>query len=93
MRAGEDEPHVFLNTLEKLMKDWPGGLYIFMKITPIFPGELPILDIGYKYNSRKILGFIATEGGGSTESGDPCLSFSLVFFLMFLFSPLFILTY
>ena len=51
-----------LATLEKLMKDWPGGSYLVLKITPRFPDESPLLAIGYKYNSRKVLGFIATEG-------------------------------
>ena len=46
-----------------------------MKSTPRFPGERPLLAIGYKYNSRKVLGFIATEGAGITEPGDPYLSF------------------
>ena len=63
-----------LATLEKLMKDWPGGSYLVLKSTPRFPGESPLLAIGYKYNSRKVLGFIATEGAGSTEPGDPYLS-------------------
>ena len=45
-----------------------------MNSTPIVPGGRPLLDIGYKYNPRKIPGFIATEGGGSTEPGDPYLS-------------------
>ena len=31
------------------------------------------MAIGYKYNSRKDLGFIATEGAGSTEPVDPYL--------------------
>ena len=53
------------------MKDWPGGSYLILKITPRFPGERPLVTIGYKYNSRKVLGFIATEEGGSTEPGDP----------------------
>ena len=56
------------------MKDWPGGSYLVMKSTPILPGERPLLDIGYKYNSRNVLGFIATEGSGSTEPGDYYLS-------------------
>ena len=56
------------------MKDWPGGSNLVLKITPIFPGESPLLAIGDKYNSRKVLGFIATEGAGSTEPGDPYLS-------------------
>ena len=50
-----------LATLENLMKDWPGGSYLVLKSTPRFPGERPLLAIGYKYNSRKFLGFIATE--------------------------------
>ena len=45
-----------------------------MKSTPRFPGEIPLLAIGYKYNYRKVIGFIATEGSGSTEPGDPYLS-------------------
>ena len=56
------------------MKDWPGGSYLVLKSTPGFPVEIPLLDIGYKNNSRKLLGFIATEGDVSTEPGDPYLS-------------------
>ena len=56
------------------MKDWPGGSYLVLKSTPIFFGERTLLAIGYKYNSRKVLGFVATEGAISTEPGDPCLS-------------------
>ena len=63
-----------LATLEKLMKDWTGGSYLVMKSTKIVPGGRPLMAIGYKYNSRKFLGFIATEGGVSTEPGDPYLS-------------------
>ena len=81
-----------LATLENLIKDWPGGSYLVLRITPRFPGESPLLAICYKYNSRKVLGFIATEGAGSTEPGDPYLSLSLRFILMFLFAPLFVLT-
>ena len=40
----------------------------------MFPFGRPLLAIGYKYNSRKVIGFIATEGAGSTELGDPYLS-------------------
>ena len=65
---------VFLATLEKLMKDCPGGSYFVMKSNPRFPVDRPLLAIGYKYNSRKVLGFISTEGAGSTEPGDPYLS-------------------
>ena len=37
-----------LATLEKLMKYWPGGSYLVMKNTPIFPCGRPLLAIGYK---------------------------------------------
>ena len=56
------------------MKDWPGGSYLVMKSTPRVPGGRALLDIGYNYNSRKFLGFIATGGAGSNEPGDPYLS-------------------
>ena len=45
-----------------------------MKSTPRFPGEQPLLAIGYKYSSMNPLWFIATEGGGSNDPGDPYLS-------------------
>ena len=45
-----------------------------MKSTPRVPGYRPLVSIGYKYNSRKFLGFITTEFSGSNEPGDPCLS-------------------
>ena len=65
----------FLATLENFMKDWPGGSYLVLKSNPRFPGKIPLLSIGYKYNSRNVLGFIATEGAGINEPGDPYLSF------------------
>ena len=68
------------------MKDWPGGSYLVMKSTARFPGEIPLLDILYKYNSRKVLGFIATKGSESTEPGDPYLSRFPYIFLIFLFA-------
>ena len=63
-----------LSTLEKLIKDWTGGSYLVMKSTPTAHVGRPLLDVGYRYNSRKVLGYIATEGAGSTEPGDPYLS-------------------
>ena len=62
-----------------------------MKITPKFTGEIPLLAIDHKYNSRKVLWFIATEWAGSTEPGDPYLSRLPDIILMFLFVPLFFL--
>ena len=61
-----------LAILEKLTEEFLGGPYLVMNTTPRVPGDGPIMDIGYKYNSRKVLGFIA-EGAGSTEPGDPYL--------------------
>ena len=63
-----------LSKLEFFMKDWPGGSYLVMKSTPRVSGHIPLMEIGYKYNYRKVLGFIATKGDGSTEPGDPYLS-------------------
>ena len=57
------------------MKEWPGGSHIFMKSTPRVTGDRPLMAIGYKYRSQKVLGFIYMEGGGSTEPGVPYLYF------------------
>ena len=62
-----------LATLEKLIKYWPGGSYLFMKSNPRVPGGRTHLAIGYEYNYRKFLGFIAAKVSGSTEPGDPYL--------------------
>ena len=35
-------------TLEKLMKYWPGGSYLAMKITSRIPNGIPLIEIGYK---------------------------------------------
>ena len=63
-----------LATLENLMKYWPGGSYLVMRSTSRVTCGRKILEIRYKYNSRKFLGFIATEGAVSTEPGVPYLS-------------------
>ena len=81
-----------LDTLEKFMKDWTLGSYLVMKITPRVTSGIPRMIIGYKYNSRKVLGFVATEVGISTETGDTCLSHLTDIFLMFLFASLLVLT-
>ena len=38
------------------------------------PGGRPLIDIGYKYNARKVLFFIVTDNAGSTQTGLPYLS-------------------
>ena len=45
-----------------------------MKSTPIVTNGITLMVIGYKYIYRKVLGFISTEGDGSTEPGDTYLS-------------------
>ena len=63
-----------LAKLEKLMKDWPGRSHLVMKSNPRVPGGIPLLEIGYKYNYRKVIGFNDIERYGSNEPGDPYLS-------------------
>ena len=40
-----------------------------MIINPKVPGDRPLISIGHKCNSWKVLGFIATEGDGITYTG------------------------
>ena len=56
------------------MKDWPGGSYLVMRSTPRVSGGRPLMEIGYKYNYRKVIYFISTKGDGINEPGDPYLS-------------------
>ena len=48
-----------LDILENLMKYWPGGSYLVMNSTTRFPVVRPLMGIRYKYNYRKVLGFIS----------------------------------
>ena len=41
-----------------------------MKSNPIVPGDIPIMDIEYRYKSQKVLVFIATEGDVITDTSD-----------------------
>ena len=38
------------------------------------PGDRPLIAIGYKYNSRKVLSFIVTDNAGNKRTGIPYLS-------------------
>ena len=38
------------------------------------PGDRPLIDIGYKYNARKVVSFIFTENADRTFAGLLCLS-------------------
>ena len=57
-----------------MTKDQPGGYYIVLKRSSTLTRDRMIIDIGYKYNLRKVLSFIATEDRGSTKYDIPSLS-------------------
>ena len=40
-----------------------------------------MIAIGYKYNQKKVLTFIATKGSGSTQSGKPYVNIFPDFFV------------
>ena len=44
-----------------------------MNIAPRVTNDRPLMVIGYKYISQKVLWFISTEGGVSIELGAPYL--------------------
>ena len=44
-----------ISALEKLTRHWTGGSYLVMKSTPIVPGVISLMSIGYKYNYGKVL--------------------------------------
>ena len=44
-----------------------------MKITTKFPGDRPLMDIGYKWKPIKVLGFISTDMAGTTYPDSPYL--------------------
>ena len=72
---GEKQQQLFCKaTIEGLSKDWPGGYYIVLRSKTMVTVERRLLDIGYKYNSRKFLSFVATAGSGSTTLDIPYLS-------------------
>ena len=56
------------------MKEWTGGSRIVMKGTPRVPSYRPLMVVGYKCRSQKVLVFIDTEEARSTKPGVPCLS-------------------
>ncbi len=55
--------------LEDKMKNWPGGMSLLMEATT--SKGVKLLAIGYKYNSSKVLCFVATKNSGSTVLGEP----------------------
>lgn len=52
--------------LLKTMSEWPAGSHLVLEATS---DNVPLLAVGYKYNSRKVHCFVATKGAGHTEKG------------------------
>ena len=61
-------------TIDKLTKYWPGDSYLVLRSNHMVPGGRPLIVIGCKYNTRKVLYFIVTDNAGSTQAGLPYLS-------------------
>jgi hypothetical protein len=55
--------------LEDTMKEWPSGSSLVLECHR--PNGVVLLAIGYKYNLRKVLCFVATKDAGTTKLGDP----------------------
>ena len=59
--------------IEEKMKDYPSGSQlVFVCKTPV--NKVDLVAIGYKYNARKTLCFIATKNAGSTRPGNPYIA-------------------
>ena len=56
------------------MKECPGWSHLVMKSNPRVPSDRPLIAIGYKYKSWKVLVFIDTDRYGSNDPNDPYLS-------------------
>ena len=54
--------------LEETMQTFPGGTWI--TLTAELDG-VKLISIGYKYNKKTVLTFLATQGAGTTIEGDP----------------------
>ena len=51
------------------LEEAPGGVWIVLEGT--HPNGVELMSIGYKYNSKRILFFVATRDAGSTFPGEP----------------------
>lgn len=59
--------------LEEKMKEYPSGAYLVMEcVSP--KGGHALVAIGYKYNKRKVLCFLATKSAGTTKAGTPYIA-------------------
>jgi hypothetical protein len=55
--------------LESTLKTWPGGMNLALETTTA--KGVRLIAVGYKYNSSKVLCFVATKNAGSTTAGEP----------------------
>lgn len=56
--------------IEREMEKWPGGTSLVLEAKGLT--GTPLVAIGYKYNSRKVLCFVASKNAGSTKmTGTP----------------------
>ena len=46
-------------TIDNMKKYWTGGSYLVLKRKYVLPGDRSLIAIGYEYNVRKVLYFIA----------------------------------
>ena len=65
---------LFKDTIKKLKKYWSRVYYLVLRIKPIVPVFRPLICIGCKYNTRKVISFIVTYNTGITQAGLPYLS-------------------
>ena len=60
--------------LELMMKEWPSGSHAVLECETPTSKKHKLLAIGYKYNARKTLCFVATKNAGSTSPGKPYIA-------------------
>ncbi len=56
--------------IHSILKNCPGGTSVVLETTDP-QTKLKLIAVGYKYNSKKVLFFIASERAGSTVNGKP----------------------
>ena len=59
--------------IEDLMDDFPSGSHLVFECKSPTTGVC-LVAIGYKYNARKVLCFVATKNAGSTQPGTPYIA-------------------
>ena len=55
--------YILPSSFGTFMKECPVGSHLVMNSDPIFNGDIPLMSIGHKYRSQKIVGFISAEEG------------------------------